>query len=381
MIPERNLSKRIVYALRFFVFSNLLPNRYLNYSVRLELVISTVRQEDWFIGRGALATAKDVAKRAGTSTAVVSYVFNNGPRPVRKETKDKVLAAALELSYKPNASARALTIGKSFSLGLLIPSIQNPFFGELSHAIEIKAKESGYLLLIADSAMDPLQEKRQLEGLVERRVDGIILVSCASTIDVDIAKSNGIPVVALHPVSKSSGIKTVHMNYKKAAFTLASHLIQSHRIASLLALMPNVEKGGARDHIKGIEAALSESANEVVLNELRSDVSRSSASHELTRYLQNNELPEAIYCSTDEQAFGVLSALSKMKIQVPKHVKVVGFDGTKHSEFSIPALTTMGQPLLTIADQSVEALLADSGQKVNIGNLDGHLIVRQSCGC
>ncbi len=328
-----------------------------------------------------LATAKDVAIRAGTSTAVVSYVFNNGPRPVRQETRERVLEAARALNYTPNASARALTIGKSFSLGLVIPSIQNPFFGELSHAIEIKAKDSGYLLLIADSAMDPSQEKKQIEGLVERRVDGIILVSCAPSVDVDVATSNKIPVIALHPVSKSSGIYSVHMNYRKAAFTLASHLLKIHKAKSLLALMPNLEKGGAKDHMRGILEAVKKYEAKTELIEIKSEVSRSSASSEIKKYLSTQKLPDAIYCSTDEQAFGVLSALAQLKISVPKDVKVVGFDGTKHSEFAVPPLTTMSQPLLSIADQSIEMLLASDDSKVSINNLEGHLVIRQSCGC
>lgn len=328
-----------------------------------------------------MATAKDVANRAGTSTAVVSYVFNNGPRPVRQETRERVLQAAKELNYSPNASARALTIGKSFSLGLVIPSIQNPFFGELSHALEIKAKDSGYLLLIADSAMDPVQEKKQIEGLVERRVDGIILVSCAPVVDAAVATSNGISVIALHPVSKSSGLFAVHMNYRKAAYTLATHLLTSHKVGSLLAIMPNQEKGGAKDHMRGIYEAIKKHRPNTNVVQLKSEVSRASSSNEIKKYLASEKLPEAIYCSTDEQAFGVLSALAQLKISVPRDVKVVGFDGTKHSEFAIPPLTTMSQPLLSIADQAIEMLLADKNAKLTINNLEGHLVIRQSCGC
>ena len=75
-----------------------------------------------------MSTAKDVAERAGTSTATVSYVLNNGPRPVSKGARERVLKAAQELNYHPHAAARALTVGKTHSYGLIIPSIQNPFF-------------------------------------------------------------------------------------------------------------------------------------------------------------------------------------------------------------------------------------------------------------
>ena len=83
-----------------------------------------------------MATARDVARLAGTSTAVVSYVFNDGPRPVAAATRERVLAAAAELGYLPNALARSLSAGRTHSLGLIVPDICNPYFAELARAIE-----------------------------------------------------------------------------------------------------------------------------------------------------------------------------------------------------------------------------------------------------
>src|SRR5687767_148436 len=99
-----------------------------------------------------MPTARDVAKLAGTSNAVVSYVFNDGPRTVSPGTRERVLRAAKELDYKPNALARALSAGKTRSIGLIVPDIANPFFAELARAVEEAAAERGHLLLIGDSA-------------------------------------------------------------------------------------------------------------------------------------------------------------------------------------------------------------------------------------
>lgn len=328
-----------------------------------------------------MATAKDVANRAGTSTAVVSYVFNDGPRPVRPETKARVLAAAAELNYRPNAAARALTMGRTDIFGLLVPSIQNPFFGELAHAVEVAAKSAGRLLMIADSAMDPEQEHRALDAFVVQRVDGIILVSCAEKLDLGNVVSNRIPVVALHPVSKGQPTKTVYMNYSKAAEALTRHLLTTHKVKSLLVMTSITERGGSRDHRRGVTAAIAAHGKPVALFHAPADVSRASAYEVATAYFSANRRTDAVYCATDEQAYGVLSALSQLGIRVPEDVRVVGFDGTEHSAFSVPPLTTVRQPLDVIAEHAVQLLTETDCVAPARSSLDGQLILRRSCGC
>ena len=328
-----------------------------------------------------MATAKDVAERAGTSTAVVSYVFNDGPRPVSATTRERVLKAASDLNYHPNAAARALTIGRSDSFGLIVPSIQNPFFGELSHAVEMAAKEAGHLLLIADSAMDPAQEKQQINAFVGRRVDGIVLISCARHQDLDLVMSNGIPVVALHPVLDNKKVQTVHMDYRRAAKDLTEHLLDAHKVKSILMITAKFEEGGSKDHRQGVKAAIKAEGRKVELLEIQSEVSREDAASETLIFLKQHKCPDAIYCATDEQAYGVLSALHKLGMNVPGDVRVVGFDGTRHSKFSIPPLTTVRQPLETIARIAIQVLSGEEPETIQKNALRGELIIRESCGC
>lgn len=327
-----------------------------------------------------MSTAKDVAQRAGTSTATVSYVLNNGPRPVSKSARERVLKAARELNYHPHAAARALTVGKTNSYGLIVPSIQNPFFGELSNAIEMAAKDVGHLLLIADSAMDPDQERQQIDAFVGRRVDGVVLISCAPKQDLDLVLANGIPVVALHPIIDNDRVRTVHMDYRRAASDLTEHLLVVHQVQSLLVLTAQSEEGGSRDHKLGIGDAVAKFSPKVKLLEIQSEVSRASAYTATLDFLSSNPKPEAVYCATDEQAYGVLSALHSLGINVPQDVKVVGFDGTKHSRYSIPPLTTVRQPLQEIAETAI-GIFMDENSKEKHATLLGELVVRESCGC
>src|SRR5579872_3433282 len=107
-------------------------------------------------------TRNDVARRAGTSTAVVSYVLNNGPKPVAAATRARVLRAVDELGYRPNAIARALRARRSNALGLVVSDIGNPFLGELSKAVEVAAFEQGYTVLLGNSIVDNEREVRYL---------------------------------------------------------------------------------------------------------------------------------------------------------------------------------------------------------------------------
>jgi len=328
-----------------------------------------------------MATSKDVANLAGTSIATVSYVFNNGPRPVSEKTRIRVLEAASSLGYSPNASARALITGKTSTFGLIVPSILNPFFGELSFAVEKFAKEVGHLLLIADSSMDPSQENGHIQEFVNRGVDGVVLVSCAAEKSgIHLLTAKGIPVVALHPVPFFPEIPSVHMDYVSAACTLARHLLEDHDARSLLLVLAQGE-AGSLDHKQGVLKAIHEGGFNAQESTLETEVSREDSYEKTIIKLKGNSLPDAIYCATDEQAYGVLAALNYLGFSVPKDVKVVGFDGTRHSKFSIPPLTSMQQPMDTLARLAIETLTGKHQSDSSDEFLQGQLILRESCGC
>lgn len=328
-----------------------------------------------------MATSKDVARLAGTSIATVSYVLNNGPRPVSDATREKVLTAADALGYKPNAAARALITGKTATFGLVVPSILNPFFGEFSHAFEKVSRRHEHLLLIADSDMDPLQERRHLEAFVTRGVDGVALVSCAiDAPQIETLTSRGVPVVALHPLPSHPDVMTVHMDYVASAEKLANHLFEIHEISSLLMILARGESGSAQ-HEEGIRSAAEKTSHHAAIHLLESEVSRANSYEGLIGHLEKNDLPEAIYCATDEQAYGALAALSKLGYEVPRDVRLVGFDGTLHSAYSTPPLTSVRQPLDEIATRSIELLLNLRERSGDDCRLPGELLIRKSCGC
>ena len=122
------------------------------------------------------ANRADVARLAGTSPAVVSYVLNNGPRGVAPATKARVLAAVESLGYQPNGVARGLRMRRTMSLGLVVPDTANPFFAELARAIEAEAYRLGYALFIGNAAEDDGQQTAYVKAFLGRQVDGLLVV-------------------------------------------------------------------------------------------------------------------------------------------------------------------------------------------------------------
>ncbi|MEU1973757.1 LacI family DNA-binding transcriptional regulator [Microbacterium sp. NPDC019599] len=325
-----------------------------------------------------MATARDVAVRAGTSTAVVSYVFNNGPRNVSPETREKVLRAAAELNYHPNALARALSHGKTRSIGLIVPDIANRFFGELARALEEAAAARGNILLIGDSGLNLQRERSHVAAFVERRVDSVVMVSIADDPSVAAFADAGIPVVALHPLAARDGVSTISIDYRAAAFAATRHLIE-HGYPAIAMFNGPGESAGSRQHREGFDLALS-GESDVVASIHNTEISRAHAAQVALDVLARPSRPRAVYCSTDEQAYGVLFACHRLGLRVPDDVAVTGFDGTEHSAYSYPPLTTIRQPIPEIAERVIALLTGDgAGLPVyEIAPFD--LVVRESCG-
>ncbi|WP_229900911.1 LacI family DNA-binding transcriptional regulator, partial [Streptomyces capoamus] len=127
----------------------------------------------------AKVTRDDVARLAGTSTAVVSYVINNGPRPVAPATRERVLAAIKELGYRPDRVAQAMASRRTDLIGLIIPDARQPFFGEMAHAVEQAASERGKMVLVGNTDYIGEREVHYLRAFLGMRVSGLILVSHA----------------------------------------------------------------------------------------------------------------------------------------------------------------------------------------------------------
>ena len=335
-------------------------------------------------------TRQDVARRAGTSTAVVSYVVNDGPRPVATSTRARVLSAIEELGYRPNAIARALRARRSGALGLVVSDISNPFIGELARSIEVAAFEHGYTVLLGNTMVDSERERRYLRHFIDRQADGLLVVPVGmDRATVDELNSGAIPVVALDRPVPRLRAATFLVDNAGGARQVTAHLAQhGHRRIACLAGPPALVPAARR--LEGWSQAIAEARlPRSGCPMARATVGR-RAGHEAAMELLGGDRgrPTAVFATTDEQAIGVLRAAADLGLRVPEDLAVAGFDGILQGAFCVPGLTTARQPVEEMARRAVTTLLARIGAgraspptRATTETLPVELVVRGSCGC
>ncbi len=337
-------------------------------------------------------TRDEVARRAGISTAVVSYVLNDGPRPVAPRTRARVLSVIEELGYRPNAIARALRSRRSEALGLIVSDISNPFIGELVLSIERKAFERGYTVLLGNTVVDGERQRRYLRHFIDRQVDGLLLVPVASidAATIDELNSGVIPVVVLdRPVPRSRATAplraaTLMADNVGGARQVARHLIEhGHRHIGCVSGPPMMPPTNER--LEGWSQAIEEAR--LPLSRcpvVRASVNRRAGYDAAIELLVGRRRPTAVFATSDEQAIGVLRAAAELGLRVPADLAVAGFDGIAQGAFCTPGLTTVRQPVEDMASRAVATLLAQivaGSIRSRTQRLPVELVCRGSCGC
>jgi LacI family transcriptional regulator len=328
------------------------------------------------------ATRADVAEMAGTSTAVVSYVINNGPRRVAPATAERVRAAIQELGYRPNAVARSLRLQRTRALGLVVPDLANPFFAELASAIEMYASGYGEALLLGNSLDSEERETENLRTFVDYRVDGLIVVPVTSGGgSLSLLHELDMPVVIVDRTVPGVSAPTVLPDNVAGAEQATEHLI-AHGYASVGCIAGPADIFTAEERLQGWHTAVRRAglpADERLV--ARSEFDRDAAYRAAITLLSAPAAPRALFVSSDEQAFGVLRACAKLGLRVPGDLALVGFDGLRHSRSTVPRLATMRQPFQRFGELAVELVHRQPPPTSEITRLPVTLQTGGTCGC
>jgi len=320
-------------------------------------------------------TLVDVARYAGVSTAVVSYVVNDGPRPVAPATAERVRKAIAVLGYRPNSHARALLSGRTGILGLIHPGTSNPFFGEYNDVLYESATRNGVALLNANSAGDANTERQLIENLARRSVDGIIVVTSMAQADIPQLHDPGIPMLFIDCPFPIPGHRAIGPNSIAGARQVVEHLIveHGHRDIAFIAgaSEPEEREQGWRDALRGHGLPDGQLA--------RTNYGVDGGYAAAQALVTGPDRPAAIFVASDLQAYGALHAIHEQQLRIPKDIAVVSFDGNTESAHTWPPLTIVRQPLAAMADAAITDILRTSPPKHDL--FDMELVIRQSCGC
>lgn len=332
------------------------------------------------------ATIRDVAKLAGVSISTVSRVMNS-PQSVVESKRRKVLEAVEQLSYQPNSFARGLIYRKSFTLGLLIPDIENMYYAGIIRGMQEACNKLGYSLMICNTDRDSARLLSYIDTFHEKQVDGIVFASDRMSPEyyekLSIYK---IPVVMLSSHSDEFGIPSVEVDDEAAAYDAVRYLIGlGHEKIGMIGFNDAISVSGP-PRLKGYMRALSEAGleHEGLTGRVKHAAHYFEHAYEAARELFM-EFPDttAVFCVADEFAMGTISYLKERGISVPEQVSVIGFDNVRMAGIFIPKLTTIAQPTFELGYRSAEKLheLITIGQaEIMQEKLLHTLIIRESTG-
>jgi DNA-binding LacI/PurR family transcriptional regulator len=333
-----------------------------------------------FLALGILdmpVTMDDVAKAAGVALSTVSRALANNPR-VNVTTRENIQKLAREMGYVPSAIARGLATKRTFSLGIVVRDVVDPFPAELVRLIDTHALELGYSLILSHSGNDERRELAAINILRQQRVDAIIMPD-SSVSDSFLARitDESIPVVLLNRMNYRYSIGIDNVGSGEMA---VNHLLGlgHRRIAYVGGLRCKAESD---DRQKGYERALQKQG----LSVDRSLIALGDSWPEggqicMRQFLKLEQLPTAVFCFNDLTAFGAIGAIQSAGLRVPQDISVMGFDDITLSSFLNPPLTSIAQDKEQLAKLAVDMAHAlATGKPVPERTiLPGRLVVRAS---
>lgn len=340
-------------------------------------------------------TIQQVAREAEVSPSTVSNFLNGRMDRMVPATRERIERTIAKLGYRPNRAARQLRTGRTQTIGLIVPSVGNPFWGAFAHELEVAALAVGCSVLLCNSERDAAREREYVQELWDNGVRGIVLCSSLPSLDhlADLVKQ-GLQLVTFDRPAQPNdpeSVVSISINNVVGGFVAATHLIElGHRRLSFVAgSLGSVNRAGRyRGFVSALEAAglqISDmptwsDGDDVPFGDVfAADVGRRAA-HSL--FSGDAEPPTGVVAINDMTALGFCRGLRDLGLTVGKDVSVVGFDDIVLADLYDPPLTTVRQPLSRMAKLAIaEAVSQDSGESGEPGKsvlLQPQLIVRAS---
>ncbi|MHB0868380.1 MAG: LacI family DNA-binding transcriptional regulator [Chloroflexota bacterium] len=331
------------------------------------------------------ATLKDVAEIAGVDVSTASRVLNGSGFRVREDTRQRVLAAARELGYQPNALARSLRVGRTNLFALLVPDITNPFFAELSRGAEDATSSYGYYLILCNTEDRADTEEKYIRALRERQIDGFLLATGHSA---DGAARRLIE--ANHPVvlvnRRMQGVRSGYVvaDDTPGARQAVSHLIElGHRRIAHIEGFPEADTAMRRkEAYLAIMSAhgLEKEAQEMTVP---GDFTLKAGQRAMEQLLQLPEPPTAVFAANDIMALAAITTAREHGLRVPEDLAIVGFNDIALAKLSCPTLTTVRTPIYEMGALAAQMLLKRvKGEDLSPAGIvmKTELVVRESSG-
>ena len=328
-----------------------------------------------------MSTILDVARLAGVSTATVSRVINV-PDSVREQTREKVRLAMTKCNYKYNALARGFVTKKSNTIGLIIPTINNPVFADSTLGVQEYADQKNIKVILGNSYYKYSQEENLVKVLRESQVDGLIITT--TNLKGEVLKSlvdEKFPFVLLFSTIKSGPISAVGIDNYRGGYLATEHLVSlgHKRIGMVAGKFTMTDRSFHRWH--GYKKCLRD--NGIAYDKellVQTDYSLSGGRDSIKKLLNVPSPPTAVFCSNDYIALGAIKGARETGLTLPDDLSIVGFDDVQTASYMVPALTTIRQPAYEMGQRAAQLLLEMIEKKTKPVQdmMESTLIVRES---
>lgn len=328
---------------------------------------------------------KDIAKAAGVSVALVSYVLNNKKEGrISKPVAEKIRAIALSMNYRTNQIARSLKTSKTYTIGLILADISNPFSAALARYIEDEADRHGYTVIIGSSDEQPGKFRKILDALANRQADGLILSPPGEAApQITTLLQQQVPFVLIDRYFPGIATNSIVLDNFIAAFEATSHLLdRGYRNIGLINYASSLFH--LADRTRGYQAAMAagnisypgNAVQEVQQASLQEDTEKAVA-----LLLSSAKPSDALLFGSNVIAMHAVKYLNRQRFRIPEDLALVCFDETDAFDLFYAPLTCIRQPIKAMAEKSVALLLQnieDSNGPVRNIRFNGELIVRAS---
>ena len=328
-------------------------------------------------------TLNELAKVAGVSASTVSRALNESEHPVNDETRQRILALANELGYRPNMVARGLKMDRTYAIGIIVDNIVSPFSPTIIRGIQDELKGHNYFSVIMNTDWDPEVETEAIHQLISRSIDGIIFVESwlrGANPTLDLANK---PYVFFHRLFNGTFSNSVLVDEQYGARLAVEHLVNlaHQRIAFI-----NGPQGWAAsaDRLAGYKDVLAQKGiayDPELVEEGNWEVQ--SGYPAARKFLGLAQPPTAIFAANDLMALGAIYAIQEAGLRVPEDIALVGYDDREIASLVRPTISTVTLPCYEMGQASAQLLLRRLENQAEIDEpirIKGKLIIRESCG-
>lgn len=325
-----------------------------------------------------MATIKDIAKMAGVSTATVSRIIN-GKGEAKQETIDRVMKLVEELNYQPNRLAQSLSQRKSDLIGIMVPNLKNPFFGELVTCIEETATKYGMQILLCDTNDSREKVEYFLDAIADNYAFGAVICTLQVTEkDLEKLESRGVHTVTVDRSYFNHAYSSVNINQLNGAFIATKHLIEAGS-ENILFLSGPQEDVLSLERKKGYQMAVQSQglANQYIMY---GDYSLETGYQLMNEAFQQFDKIDGVYASNDLMAIGALRACLDKKLSIPEEIKLIGNDNLSIDDYLEPQLTSLSQKNDQVSELVIKELLSlrNDNSKPKKQTLEPTLIIRKT---